>query len=87
MIFVWVLAKLEGFLLNWNRGLSHGWIHAVEEVVAVGLGQQVGVDFRNKELSVHVLVFAFVFVVILLFDLRDLSFNLSGLSFCTHPKM
>ena len=38
------------------------------EVVAVGLGQQVGVEFRRKELSVHGLVLVFVFAVILFFD-------------------
>ena len=57
------------------------------EVVAEGLGQQVGVEFRSKELSVHGRVLAFVFTVILLFDLHGLRFNLSGLSYCTHPKM
>ena len=56
------------------------------EVIAEGLGQQVGVEFRCKELSVHVLVLVFVFTVILLFDLSGLTFNLNDLSYCTHPK-
>jgi hypothetical protein len=42
------------------------------EVVAVGLGQEVGVEFRRKELSVHCLVLAFFFETILLFDLSGL---------------
>ena len=71
-----------------KRGIASAGLDGPSgEVVAVGLDQQVGVEFRRKERSVHGLVLAFVFVVILFFDLCGLSFKLSGLSFCTHPKM
>jgi hypothetical protein len=54
------------------------------KVVAIRLGDEVGVEFRSKEVRVHCLAFAFSFVAILLFHLSVLSFNLIGLSLITH---
>jgi hypothetical protein len=56
----------------------------VREVVVIRPGDEVGVEFRRYELSVHCLVLAFFFAVILQFDLSALSFSLSAFSFCTH---
>ncbi len=56
----------------------------VREVVVIRPGDEVGVEFRRDELSVHCLVLAFFFATILQFDLRGLSFNLSDFSFYTH---
>jgi hypothetical protein len=72
---------------SWNRAIASAGLDGPNrEVVAVDLDQQVGVEFRRKEFNVHDLVLVFVFAVILFFDLRDLSFRMSGLSLCTHPK-
>jgi hypothetical protein len=54
------------------------------KVVAIRLGDEVGVEFRRKELRVHCLTFAFFFAAILLFNLSGLSFNLIGLILITH---
>jgi hypothetical protein len=56
----------------------------VREVVAIRPDDEVGVDFRRDELSVHGLVVAFFFAAILQFDLNGLSFSLNGFGFYTH---
>ncbi len=56
----------------------------VGEVVTIRPGNEVGIEFRRDELSVHCLVLAFFFAAILQFDLSGLSFSLSGSNFCTH---
>jgi hypothetical protein len=57
------------------------------EVVAIRLGDELGVEFRRKEFIVHCLVLAFFFATILLFNLSGLSFNLSGFSLYTHQMV
>jgi hypothetical protein len=70
---------------RWDLAIaSAGLSGPVREFVAIRPGDEVGVEFRRNELSVHCLVLAFFFVMILQFDLSGLSFNLSGFSFCTH---
>jgi hypothetical protein len=70
---------------SWELAIAcAGLSGPVREVIAIRPGDEVGVEFRRDELSVHYLVLAFFFAAILQFDLSGLSFSLIGFGFCTH---
>jgi hypothetical protein len=78
----WGMREEEG---SWELTIAcAGLSGPVREVVTIRPGDEVGVEFRRDELSVHCLVLVFFFVAKLQFDLSGLSFSLSGFSFCTH---
>ncbi len=63
--------------VSWELAIAcAGLSGPVREVIAIRPGDEVGVEFRRDELSVHCLVLAFFFEVILQFDLSVLIFNL-----------
>ncbi len=63
---------------NWELEITFAGLSGpVREVVAIRPDDEVEVEFRRNELSVHCLVLAFFFVAILQFDLSGLSFRLS----------
>jgi hypothetical protein len=59
---------------SWERAIASAGLGGPGgEVVAVGLSQKVGVEFRRSQLSVHCLVLAFFLTAILFFDLSGLT--------------
>jgi hypothetical protein len=67
---------------SWELAISFAGLGGpVREVVALRPDDEVRVEFRRDELSVHCLVLAFFFTSILQFDLSGLSVSLSSFSF------